>query len=371
MAKKNNEPSYPYQPQYAIPPGWLLESHLEAREMSQAECARRCGRSPKLMSEIISGKAPIEPDTALQLEKVLGLHSAIWIGAEKDYRLHLAREAQAQRAAAAEEWLKSFPVAALVKRGVLTARSSVAERVDRLLAFFGVASVDAWQERQGSIRVAFRQSPSFSSEDTALATWLRFGEIEADGVECADYDVRGFKEALRCVRGLTQKPIDEAWGGAMARCRETGVALVYTKLLPKASVSGAARWVTPRKALIQLSARHKTDDHLWFSFFHEAAHLLLHTKKDVFVDGFQGEAVTEETKRIEAEANEWAANWLVPAARWKRFVEAKPGSAEAVREFAEEQGIGPGIVVGRLQRERVLDWSHLNRLKKAGIPPCH
>lgn len=367
MARKTL--SYPYEPEYAIPPGWLLESHLEARDMSQAECARRCGRSPKLISEIVSGKAPIEPDTALQLEKVLGLRSEIWLGIEKDYRLHIARQAEAERASAEKQWLKSFPVSALVARNLLAPQTSVADRVDRLLAFFGVASVEAWEDRFGSMRVAFRHSPSVASNDKALATWLRFGEIEADTVECGNYDASGFREALRSIRGFTKEPAAEAWSRARNMCRETGVILIHVKPFPNTAVSGAARWLAPRKALIQLSGRYRTNDQLWFSFFHEAAHLLLHSKRTVFVNSDAGGAAeaSAELETIEREANEWAANWLVPTKLWTRFAGTYPQSKAEVNAFAEEQGIAPGLVVDRLQREGLLPWSHLNGLKGPGL----
>lgn len=87
--------TYPYEPDYAVPPGWILEEHLEAQGLSLAAFARRCGCSPKLIGEIVAGKAPIEPGTALQFERVLGLDAHIWLGIESDYRLHKAREAAA------------------------------------------------------------------------------------------------------------------------------------------------------------------------------------------------------------------------------------------------------------------------------------
>ena len=83
MAKSSNR----YNPDYAVPPGWILEEHLDARNLSQNEFGRRCGLSPKLISEIISGKAPVGPDTALQFQKVLGMDAGIWLGIESDYRL--------------------------------------------------------------------------------------------------------------------------------------------------------------------------------------------------------------------------------------------------------------------------------------------
>ena len=85
-----------YQPNYAVSPGAILEERLAAHGLSHAEFARRCGRSAKLIREIIAGKASLEPATALQFEQVLGVDASIWLGIEKDYQLHRAREAEAE-----------------------------------------------------------------------------------------------------------------------------------------------------------------------------------------------------------------------------------------------------------------------------------
>ena len=136
------------------------------------------------------------------------------------------------------------------------------------------------------------------------------------------------------------------------------MALAVVRPLPKTALSGAAWWINPRRPIIQLSARHKSDDHLWFSFFHEAAHILLHSKKDVFVDEKNGDG-----SDLEAEANAWAANVLVPKKAWANFVAGSPNSEQEVLTFADQQEIAPGIIVGRLQHEGRLSWKHLNKLK--------
>lgn len=347
-----------YRPDYAVPPGWILEERLGAHGVSHAEFARRCGRSPKLISEIIAGKAPLEPETALQFEKVLGVDASIWLGIEADYQLHRAREAESVESAKSSVWLKSFPVSELVKRGALSRPESDADAVSKLLSFFRVASVEAWHTKYGLANVAYRHSPAFKSDGAALATWLRLGEIEAERQACAEYDEARFKQALKEIRGLTRAPVGDALTRARAMCHEAGVALALVKPLPKTALSGAAWWLSPRKAVIQLSARHKTDDHLWFSLFHEAAHIVLHSKKSVFVDG-----ADEEIDEIEAEANRWAFNVLIPRQQWERFVATAPRSERAVRTFAAEQGIAAGIVVGCLQHGKYLPWTHLNGLK--------
>lgn len=349
---------YPFEPDYAVSPGEILEERLGVWGMSQAEFARRCGRSPKLISQIIAGRAPVEPDTALQFEKVSGLDARIWLGLESGYRLHLKRGEEKRRLAEASEWAKGFPLNELMKRGYLKRSAAEEDTVANLLAFFGVASVEAWQARQDALRVAYRHSPTFSRDPAAGSTWLRLGELEAERVECADYNEAGFKEALRRIRKLTANPTEGALMEAHRLCCEAGVVLTVVKPLPKTALSGAARWLTPRKALIQLSARYLSDDQLWFSFFHEAAHLLLHSKRDIFVHDKPGEATAED-----AEADGWAADFLVSGDDWRRFAQNAVFNRASVKRFALEQGIAPGIVVGRLQHTHLLPGDRLNELK--------
>ncbi len=86
--------TYQFQPDYAVPPGWVLEEHLEVQGISQTEFARKCGCTTQLISEIVAGKAPVEAETALLFEKELGLAASIWLGIEKRYRLHQMRIAE-------------------------------------------------------------------------------------------------------------------------------------------------------------------------------------------------------------------------------------------------------------------------------------
>ena len=296
----------------AIPPGELLATHLAGREMSQAECARRCGRSAKLISEIVSGKAPIQPETALQLERVLGLRSNVWLGVESEYRLLLARRAEARRAEAERDWLASFPLGELIERGMIKKRNSVAGTIDELLAFFGVASTEAWRDWYGSIRVVTRKTPGAESDHAALATWLRLGEVEGDDILCAEYDGIRFRKALTRIGAAARHADARAWKLAKELCQAAGVALVTVEPLPRAAIAGTARWLTPRKALIQVGGGDDGSDRPWFTFFHEAAHLLLHSKKDVYLDPEGAGDVNGggAAGDIEAEADEWAAGFL-------------------------------------------------------------
>lgn len=353
MAPTTNQ----YQPDYAVPPGWVLAERLKVQRISQAEFARRCGRSSKLISQIVSGEAPVEPATALQFERVLGVDAGIWLGIESDYRLHQARERERQKIARSEQWVEQFPVGELMKRGVIPRATSIEEQVLALLSFFGVGSIEAWNARQLG-GVAYRHSPSFESDSVALTTWLRLCELEAERMECADYTEGRFKEILAHIRALTATPSPAVLNEARDLCRAAGVAMTIVKPFPKTALNGASRWLHPGKAAIHLTARHLRDDQLWFSLFHEAAHLLLHSKRQTFVHETNRQPTVDE-----AEADRWAADFLIREPDWGRFTAVGDFTHDAVRAFAEEQGIAPGIVAGRLQHERYVPWSRLNDLK--------
>ena len=107
-----------------------------------------------------------------------------------------------------------------------------------------------------------------------------------------------------------------------------------------------------------MTARYMRDDQLWFSLFHESAHVLLHGKRQMFVQTKDKQATEQEEQ-----ADRWAANFLISPKDWRTFSDAREFTAGDVAAFADKQGVSPGIVVGRLQHEERINWSNLNQLK--------
>lgn len=351
-----------YQPDYAAPPGMLIQDQLDALDISGRELARRCGRSAKLIAEIIAGKAPIEPETALQLERVLETSASIWMGMEVNYRLHLAREKEETALGSHIAWAEAFPLKELAKRNLLSLAKEPSRQVREVLQFFGCGSVEACQERFVDLQaVAYRHSPSFESDQAALLAWLRIGDLSADEYPTKDYDRSAFLAALKDIRGLTRESIEVFLPEMKRLCAEAGVVFVLEKALPKVALSGVSRWLSPRRALIQQTARHLANDHFWFTFFHECAHLLLHSRKEIFLDG---QGISNVAAELEAEANDWASEFLIPSQALTRFITRFKGTEAEVEEFAVRQGIAPGIVVGQLQYRKVLLHAQMNKLKQ-------
>jgi hypothetical protein len=144
-------------------------------------------------------------------------------------------------------------------------------------------------------------------------------------------------------------------------CAAAGVALAFVPELPKTRVHGATRWLDSHRALIQLSDRYKTNDHFWFSFFHEAGHILLHGKRTLFLEG-QDKDIRDKIK--EKEADVFAANFLIDPRDWQRFIANNSLNRKAINQFAEQLGIHPGIIVGRMQHEQITSYQNYNDLKE-------
>jgi HTH-type transcriptional regulator / antitoxin HigA len=353
-----------YTPDYVSPPGETLEEILEEKGMSQVELAERTGRPKKTISEIINGKAAITPETALQLERVLGVPASFWNNREREYREVLADREEKERLKNQISWLKQIPVRDMIKLQWIQFYEDKVAQLREVLNFFAVASPEQWEEIWSkTLLVNYRKSKTSESDDSAVAAWLRKGEIDAEEIVCADYDASKFKKALQKIRTLTLDS-PEVFQPAMVKlCADSGVALVFVPQLPKTRTCGATHWLNSKKALIQLSLRYKTNDHFWFSFFHEAGHILLHGKKDIFLEGKDIQDNSKHNK--EEEADKFAANLLIPPNELKQFIEShKRFSKEAIKQFASLIRIAPGIIVGRLQKEKILPQSHCNDLKQ-------
>lgn len=354
----NQPDSATFRPDYAIHPGMLLEQELEHRELSQADFARRIARTPKLVSEIISGKNPIEPETAIQFERVLGIGAGVWLRMEADYRLHQARAAENEKLSASELWLNEFPVKDLVSWKIVRKSGSTAQRAHDLLALFGVASPAAFKQRYASVPVFYRRSARMEASRNSLLTWLRCGEVSASTKEIHAYDKAKFNKALIEIRSLTTEKIQDFQPKIQNLCEASGVVFVLIPPLPKTCLSGAAFWVGGKVPVIQQSLRHKTNDHFWFTFFHEAGHILLHNPKALYADDENGKS-----DGVEIQANDFATEMLVGKKELAAFMASKPTSADEITKFASARDVHPGIVVGMLQHHGIIPWSRLNFLK--------
>lgn len=349
-----------FSPNWASPPGETIADILDEIHLSLVEFADQIDYSVSQTNDLLHGRLPITKGLAKQLEYSLGVSAEFWLNRETQYREDAFRLWNELSRQEDEDWLDGLPLKDMIAFGWLNPANHSSDKVAECLRFFGVPNVAAWRETYHNVlkAAAFRTSPSFDSQSSAVVAWLRQGVIESARLNCSDWDRPSFEKALQKIRSLTRKRDPRLFLPELQSiCANCGVAVIIARAPNGCRASGATLFLSPSKALILLSFRYLSDDHFWFTFFHEAGHLLLHGNHDLFLEGI-GTSLTQE----EQEANEFAASALIPE-RFQSELAQLPLNGRNVIRFAKIIGVSPGIVVGQLQHLGLITRRQLNNLK--------
>ena len=344
--------------EYVIAPGETILELLEINCMSQLDLADKTGINKKTINEIINGKAPITTATALKLEYVFNIPASFWNNLESRYRELLERKNDMESIRNDVKYLENIPYSEMAKRNwdcIEKTRDSI-EKVINLRKFFSVASLSFDTELKR--KLAFRKSEHENFSFESLYCWLRYGEIQSNKEEYNKFDIDLLKKNVKVIRNLVSKPFLEQYEKIKKLLAECGVALIFEPHLPNTYVNGVSYKITCDKAIIMISDRGKKDNILWFTLFHEIAHLLKHSKKEVFVD-----LENSEKNQIETEADEFAKNILISKDAYESFINSNSLIDEKIiKKFSKENNISTGILVGRMQKDKVIGWNEFNSL---------
>jgi len=350
---------YAFLPDWASSPGETISDILEERGLSLNNFAELIGHTAEQARDLLRGRLSITSELAQRLEGAIGASATFWMRRETHYR-ELIERAYEPGDDANSDWLDELPVPDMVRLGWIAAQPSRPQMVSTCLKFFATNNVAAWRQKYSSLleNTAYRTSASFDSDSGAVAAWLRQGEILAASIDCNEWNPAKFRESLIDIRALTREHNPSEFLPKLTRmCADYGVAVVVVRAPTGCRASGATRFLSQEKALLLLSFRYLSDDHFWFSFFHEAAHLLLHSHESTFVEG--GKVCDSQE---EQDANDFAANVLIPASLLPTLRGLRADARDVIR-FARKAGVSRGVVVGQLQHLGRIERDQLNHLK--------
>lgn len=336
----NNE-VYEYAPDYAVKPGDTIEEMIEYVGLSKAAFARHLGVTIGYLNRVNSSKIPLSVEFALKLETVTKVPAAYWNSLEANYRTQLNRLVGLSEED--RKWLKDQPRKEMIARGWIAGETELS-LFHSTLSFYRVADRKAWLEVWGAPLAAARVSSKYKVSLPAVAAFVRAGEIEAEAIPCNLYSAETFRTALASCRALAAKTTmtRETLREMRRLCAEAGVALVFVKAVAGAPLNGVTRWIGKDKAMILLSLRTGAEDVIWFSFFHEARHILDEKKKTSFLTG-QAWADSPDEKI----ADGYAAEMLLPKSHNDEVCLIR--TRAELNAFAREHNLSPSIVAGRFQ----------------------
>lgn len=344
-------------------PGITLAEKLEELGMSAKEFSVRTKKPEKTINAVLKGNSSLTPDMAVAFESVTGIPANFWMQKQQKYNEYVARQKREKAMEESVAWSKNFPLAEMQKRGWLQPKNNTPQaKVIALFSYFAISSKEAWEDYyfHQQLKVAFRISLSQTKNPYAVSAWLRRGEQQAALISLdVDYSPNLLRRAIPEMKRLVMDASSDMPQKLQAVCAKCGIKLIYTECLPKAPISGATRWIQ-NIPCIQLSGRYKTQDRFWFNFFHEIGHILLHGKKDIFLEDID---YSTYQKNKEEEADKFASDTLLDSKQEQELIRQSHFTKETIIHYSEKFKTAPSIIVGRLQHMSLLSFKALNDMK--------
>lgn len=349
-------------PAQVLPPGEFLKQELECRGWSQVELAEILARPPRLISEIVSGKRAITPETAKGFEAAFGTSAALWMNLEAGYQLsRTSIETSVSRRA---RIYQKFPVKELLRRGWVRQSRDLEVLERNFCQFFGIDSI----EQNPTFGHAAKKQHYDTAPMVLQLAWLKRAEELAKTVETKSFSVSALKVAIgRLKAGLQDADHVRKAAGIL---QEAGVRLVVVEFLSGAKLDGACFWINNGKSpVIALSLRLDRIDNFWHTLFHEVDHVLHgEGKGEPIIDILDSDHSNgREMPERERRANEHAAAYCIDKDMLETWMASasRVSSRSTILEFARQAQVHPGLVVGQLQHHGVIPYSfHRDLLEK-------
>jgi HTH-type transcriptional regulator / antitoxin HigA len=307
----------------AATPAQAIKFRMQQTGLSQRDLIPYLG-SKSRVSEILNGQRQPTVDQIRALHQHLGIPVSSLIGSFK----HEPAVGPSSSSLAAEE--------ALRKLGVINAKENLA-------GFLSRSKVSA--AAVAMLRKTRTERTNAKTDLAALEAWCAAALVRAEKVTITKTKISDPKKAARRLAQLSVLP---DWQDQIVTALHgMGIILVILEHLPGTFLDGAAMCRGDGVPVIALTLRHDRLDNFWFTLLHEFAHVVCHLSPDrqLILDDL--DVASSET--IEAEADSFARNALIPPIIWKQIVE--DSSTEEVIDAAEKAGVHPAIAAGRWRFE--------------------
>lgn len=335
----------------AVPPGATISEQLADRGITQEEFALRMNLSEERVTALLCGEEGLTSDVAVRLETVLGVPAQFWINLEGIYRDKLVVVKLENAMDAERELVGRFPYKELAKLQWVPEARDIKTRVRHLCRFFEVTQLDRVLD-VGMAELACRRLSVTEKGDFALAAWAQKARLEARNHKVGPVDLQALRGNLPQLRAMTVQSPEEFAHELVDILAQTGVVLVLLPHIGGSFLHGVT-FTEGSKYVVGLTVRGKDADKFWFSLFHELGHILL---------GHVGRSEGT-TEGDEEDADTFARDTLLPPDEYRDFVQTGDFSKQSVVRFSRFVGLTPGIVVGRLQKEKLIPYSYFNDLK--------
>ena len=343
-----------------IHPGETILELLEDRSITQAELAASTGVSPAYVSNVIAGKKDISANFAFALEYALDVPKSFWLNLQANYDAELLELNENQTITdderVARESLKEI-VKFLRDKGLMSQKEKKDESILSLRKILKISNIS---NLKGLIPAgAFRVSSSANIDPYVLGAWIRLCQIKGENRSIkTSFNSTKTDEMIASLKAVMVDKNADVQEELMNIFSKYGIDFTVVKNFRGAPVQGYVAHKQDGSIQMAVTIRNSYADIFWFSVFHELGHIVNGdiTKQTKFVDYGMDE------KKEEA-ANQFAREKLINEMDYQVFIKEHDYSIEAIKGFAISQNVMPYIVIGRLQKEKRLQYTKYSKYK--------
>ena len=238
----------------------------------------------------------------------------------------------------------------MVKIGFVPDGTDNCENAILLRNYAKVTRLDAIPRLQHC--AAYRISTHTNINPYVLFMWQKLCiDITAPRQSTFALDKKLLSESIPLIRSLVKLNINESIPQLKEIFDKCGITFAIVKNFKGAPVQGYIEKNETGGLILCMTIRNSYADIFWFTLFHEIAHILYDDIAKIYFD------YTFEDNEIENRADQFASEVLIPTALYKRFVEEREFSLNAIRSFSKKADIPCFIVIGRLQKEKYIPYT--------------
>lgn len=345
-----------YKDKIAFHPGYYIKELVEESGLTQEDFAKRLDTTPKNLSILIRGEQSLSIDIAMKLSRMLGTTIGYWLNLQKAYDVLLA-EFQSDEELEEEKKIFSYfdyNKCFRDKYGLKDYPRNKNEQIKAIREFLNVSTLRVLTKKD--MAVSFRSSADKMSEASIVKAnaMVQIATNRALKEDAPKYDKKKFEKAAKYA--LTQTTNHK---GFYSRIRkeffDAGVILEVLPNISGSNTNGATKKLG-NNIVLMVNDRRLYSDSFWFTLYHEIGHI---------INGDYGISFEKEKGELEEKADHYAQDMLIDAEAYTNFLKKKKFDATSIKRFAHEIDRDPGIVLGRLQNDKVVGYTDysLNALR--------
>lgn len=349
-----------YKELYAFHPGYYVNQLIEDMEVTQEEFALRMGVSAKTISLLVRGETDLSKEMAMKLSTMFGMSIEMWLNLQLSYEKKILEIFKEQELDQQKDIVKQIDYNFFTKLNLVRATTDVLEKIKNLCSYFKISNLNALKEPD--LLANFRTGIKTVQEKNMINAnaWLQTAVNIGKEIDCKNFDEKKLKEYIPEIRSMTLQNPKEFYPRLVEIFKECGVSFVLLPQLKNSGINGAVKWINKEKVILAINDRMHYADVFWFSLFHEIKHVL---QKKITKTIITGSCQSDIDESLEEEANEFARNILIPKESFEKYTKMYNINSSSICSFAKSIGIHPGIVVGRLINEKMIDPSYFQKLR--------